>query len=234
MTVLHQGRVFAEGYDRRDHRRPGRAPHLSGEGLSHGRPILAAEGLRSGYATGDVLQGVGVEVASGRDRGRAGSQRRRQEHADPHLDRPAAGARRPDPLQGRGHHPARAPIVAPGAASAMCRRAARSSRTCRSWTICAWAASSMPAGGALRARRGAGLVPVPARAAAPARRHAVGRTAGDAGDRPGPGQRPRPDAARRAERRRAALDRAGDRRLPGGPGAAASRSACCWSSRTST
>ena len=27
--------------------------------------ILAAEGLRSGYATGDVLQGVGVEVASG-------------------------------------------------------------------------------------------------------------------------------------------------------------------------
>ena len=27
--------------------------------------ILAAEGLRSGYATGDVLQGVGIEVASG-------------------------------------------------------------------------------------------------------------------------------------------------------------------------
>ena len=30
-----------------------------------GAVILAAEGLRSGYATGDVLQGVGVEVASG-------------------------------------------------------------------------------------------------------------------------------------------------------------------------
>ena len=59
VTVLHQGRVFAEGHGRRDHRRPGRAPHLSGAGLSHGRRILAAEGLRSGYATGDVLQGVG-------------------------------------------------------------------------------------------------------------------------------------------------------------------------------
>ena len=71
VTVLHQGRVFAEGHGRRDHRRPGRAPHLSGEGLSHGGPILAAEGLRSGYATGDVLQGVGIEVASRRDRRRA-------------------------------------------------------------------------------------------------------------------------------------------------------------------
>lgn len=28
-------------------------------------PILAAEGLRSGYATGDVLQGVGLEVGAG-------------------------------------------------------------------------------------------------------------------------------------------------------------------------
>jgi branched-chain amino acid transport system ATP-binding protein len=28
-------------------------------------PILAAEGLRAGYATGDVLQGVGVEVGAG-------------------------------------------------------------------------------------------------------------------------------------------------------------------------
>src|SRR5262245_52868075 len=28
-------------------------------------PLLAAEGLRSGYATGDVLQGVGLEVAAG-------------------------------------------------------------------------------------------------------------------------------------------------------------------------
>ena len=124
--------------------------------------------------------------------------------------------------------------AAHGAASATCRRAARSSRTCRSWTICAWAASSMPAGGELRARRGAGLVPVPARAAAPARRHAVGRAAGDAGDRARPGQRPRPPAARRAERRRAALDRPGDRRLPRRPWCSASRSACCWSSRTST
>src|SRR5918993_5481002 len=30
-----------------------------------GGVILAAEGLRSGYATGEVLHGVGVEVASG-------------------------------------------------------------------------------------------------------------------------------------------------------------------------
>ena len=29
------------------------------------RPMLAAEGLRAGYATGDVLQGVGVEVDAG-------------------------------------------------------------------------------------------------------------------------------------------------------------------------
>jgi urea ABC transporter ATP-binding protein UrtE len=29
------------------------------------QPILAAEGLRSGYATGDVLQGVGLEVGAG-------------------------------------------------------------------------------------------------------------------------------------------------------------------------
>ena len=128
-----------------------------------------------------------------------------------------AGALRPASASRARTSPARARTCAPGAASATCRRAARSSRTCRSWTICAWAGSSMPAGGELRARRGAGLVPVPARAAAPARRHAVGRAAGDAGDRPRPGQRPRAAAARRAERRRAALDRAGDRRLPGRP-----------------
>ena len=30
-----------------------------------GEPMLAAEGLRAGYATGDVLQGVGVEVGAG-------------------------------------------------------------------------------------------------------------------------------------------------------------------------
>ena len=29
------------------------------------RPMLAAEGLRAGYATGDVLQGVGLEVGAG-------------------------------------------------------------------------------------------------------------------------------------------------------------------------
>jgi urea ABC transporter ATP-binding protein UrtE len=33
--------------------------------LAGGAPLLAVEGLRSGYATGDVLQGVGLEVGAG-------------------------------------------------------------------------------------------------------------------------------------------------------------------------
>ena len=42
-------------------------------------PLIAATGLRAGYATGDVLQEVNIEVSAWRDRRRAGPQRRGQD-----------------------------------------------------------------------------------------------------------------------------------------------------------
>ena len=67
VTVLHQGRVFAEGTDRRDHRarRTCAASIWAGPDMA---AILAASDLRSGYGAGDVLQGVSVD---GRRRARS-------------------------------------------------------------------------------------------------------------------------------------------------------------------
>ena len=129
-----------------------------------------------------------------------GPQRRRQEHADEDPDRPACRrARGTHPLQGRGHDRARAPIGGRGAASAMCRKGRE--------IFPHMTVHGQSAYGPVRQRRRRatfaldevyGWFPVPARARAPARRHAVGRTAGDACHRPRPGQRARAAAARRA------------------------------------
>ena len=57
-------------------------------------PLIAATGLRAGYATGDVLQEVSIEVGTGEIVGVLGPQRRGQDHADARPHRSLIGAER--------------------------------------------------------------------------------------------------------------------------------------------
>ena len=127
VTVLHRARVRRRA-GRRDHRARGRAPHLSGAGLSHGPPSSPPRTCARAMPTGDVLQGVGVTAAPGEVVGVLG----RNGVGKSTLMRTLIGllpARvRNDPVQGPGHHPAERRPRGPGAASATCRRGARSFR----------------------------------------------------------------------------------------------------------
>ena len=64
MTVLHQGRVFADGpLDENTPAARTCATYISGG--PEKRCCSSAENLHTGYGAGDVLQGVGVEVEAG-------------------------------------------------------------------------------------------------------------------------------------------------------------------------
>ena len=83
-----------------------------------------------------------------------------------------------------------------------------------------------------RSRTHLHAVPAPEAAAAPARRHALGRRAADARDRARADGAPAPAAARRALARPRAADRAADFRRDPRTQRAAKSSPCSWSSRT--
>ena len=83
-----------------------------------------------------------------------------------------------------------------------------------------------------RSRAHLHAVPAPEGAPAPARRHAVGRRAADAGDRARADGAAAPAAARRALARPRAADRAADLRRDPRAQPHARSSPCSWSSRT--
>ena len=149
----------------------------------------------------------------GRDRDPDRRQRRRQvDPADDDLRQPA-GAHGHDQARRRGHHAACRPTRSCAAAW---RRSPEGRRIFPRMTRVREPADGRGhrRPGAFPARPRARLrhVPAPGRAARAARRHAVGRRAADAGDRPRPDEPAAAAAARRAVARPGAADRAADLR----------------------
>ena len=90
VTVLHQGRVISEGS--MAHVQSDRAGRRSLSRSLREGAMLETTGLRVSYGQSEVLHGLDIKVALGRDRRRAGPQRHGQVHAD-------EVANRTDPLQ---------------------------------------------------------------------------------------------------------------------------------------
>ena len=127
VIVMAEGRVIADGPPeevRRDQRvidaYLGAVQRVGPESLamSGNGAMLATEDLVAGYVPEvDILNGVTIDVARGRDRHRRRPQRRRQVDADQDDLRPAEAARRAAILfRGRGHHRREAPHDHPHAA----------------------------------------------------------------------------------------------------------------------
>jgi ABC-type cobalamin/Fe3+-siderophores transport system ATPase subunit len=105
-------------------------------------PLIAATGLRAGYATGDVLQDVSIEVGTSEIVGVLG----RNGVGKTTLMRALIGliSVRRGSIFYRGGDITRQPANRPPRSeSATCRKGAKSSRICRSWIICAWGNSSI-------------------------------------------------------------------------------------------
>ena len=79
ITVLHEGRVLAEGTPeeiKTQRRRPGSLSRRSARGMS----LLEVNGLNSYYGDSHILFDVSLRVDAQRGGGAARPQRRRQEH----------------------------------------------------------------------------------------------------------------------------------------------------------
>ena len=86
VTVLHFGRIFAQGTIEEIVANDARGGDLSGaRAMRDGDRCSRPSGLRSGYGGKPVLQGVELTVERGRDRRRDRPQRRRQVDADAHA-----------------------------------------------------------------------------------------------------------------------------------------------------
>ena len=184
MTVLHQGRVFAEGTIDRDHRACRTCATSIWDGPEMAA-ILSASDLRAGYATGDVLQGVSVEVGPGEVVGVLGRNGVGKSTLMKALIGLLPRAERQHPLQGRRHHAAKARdrrarrgigYVPQGREifPHMTRAGQSADGTVRQPSV--QATSTLD--------RGVRAVSPFSASAWPARRHPVRRTAGDACDRP--------------------------------------------------
>ena len=195
-------------------------------------PILSVKGVETFYGAIQALHGVDLEVAKGEIVALIGANGAGKSTLLMTICGNPRARGRHDPARRRGHH---------GAADARDRAARRGPGARGPAHLPAHERVREPADGRHAGRAGAFParprprvrdVPAARRAARPARRHAVGRRAADAGDRPRADEPAAAAAARRAVARPGAADRAADLRGDRPDRARGGRDRSSWSSRT--